>query len=82
VSTVAFTHRYVGDLFDCLAEGTVRTPALVYSANRSTGSICAPPTDRQRVTKGPGSRAAGIAIAVKLIECAQAAGTRSTHPTW
>ncbi len=27
---------------------------------------------RQRVTKGPGSRAAGIAIAFKLIQAAQA----------
>src|SRR6266508_3853138 len=45
-----------------------------------TGSICAPPTRyttfatvrlRQRVTKGPGSRAAGVAMAFKLIESAQ-----------
>ncbi|MEO3936728.1 IS256 family transposase [Dermatophilaceae bacterium Soc4.6] len=48
----------------------------------STGSICRPRTRssrlfatlrlRQRVTKGPGSRAAGIAMAFKLIESAQA----------
>ena len=46
----------------------------------STGSTCAPPTRSnapsppcgcERVTKGPGSRAAGIAMAFKLIESAQ-----------
>jgi hypothetical protein len=36
---------------------------------------------RQRVTKGPGSRAAGIAMAFKLIESAQAGGAPSTPPT-
>lgn len=45
-----------------------------------TGSTCAPPTIestfatvrlRQRVTKGPGSRAAGIAMAFELVESAQ-----------
>ena len=47
-----------------------------------TGFTCAPPTRssstfatvrlRQRVTKGPGSRAAGVAMAFRLIESAQA----------
>ena len=38
---------------------------------------------RQRVTKGPGSRAAGVAMAFKLIESAQTRWrARSTHPTW
>jgi hypothetical protein len=46
----------------------------------STGSTCAPPPMkstsatvrlRQRVTKGPGSRTAGIAMAFKLIDSAQ-----------
>ena len=47
----------------------------------STGSICAPRTrskvtfatvrQRTKVTKGPGSRAAGLAMAYKLIEAAQ-----------
>ena len=36
---------------------------------------------RQRVTKGPGSRAAGVAMAFKLIESAQPGGARSTRPT-
>lgn len=36
---------------------------------------------RQRVTKGPGSRAAGIAMAFKLIESAQRRRVRSTPPT-
>ena len=38
--------------------------------------------NRSKITKGPGSRAAGIAMAYKLIEAAQPAGARSTHPTW
>ena len=48
----------------------------------STGSTCARPTPiestfatvrlRQRVTKGPGSRATGVAMAFKLIQAAQA----------
>jgi SAM-dependent methyltransferase len=29
VSTVAFTYRYAGDLFDCLVDGTVRVRSLV-----------------------------------------------------
>jgi hypothetical protein len=37
---------------------------------------------RQRVTKGPGSQAAGVAMAVKLIESALARWRTSTHPTW
>jgi len=65
-----------------------RSPTTSTSCSRSTttrlstGSTCAPPTRsnrpfatvrlRQRVTKGPGSRAAGIAMAFKLIESAQA----------
>ncbi len=36
---------------------------------------------RTKVTKGPGSRAAGLAMAFKLIESAQDAGARSTPPT-
>ena len=36
---------------------------------------------RQRVTKGPGSRAAGVAMAFKLIESAQTRDAPSTHPT-
>lgn len=35
---------------------------------------------RTKVTKGPGSKAAGLAMAFKLIEAAQAAGDPSTHP--
>ena len=37
---------------------------------------------RTRVTKGPGSRAAGVAMAFKLIDPPSTAGERSTHPTW
>ena len=36
---------------------------------------------RQRVTKGPGSRAAGIAMAFKLIESAQARWRAVNAPT-
>ncbi len=59
-----------------------------YDYPLSTGCICAPPnpidstfaTVRLRtVTKGPGSRAAGVAMAFKLIEPARAGGGRSTH---
>ena len=52
------------------------------STRPSTGSTCAPPTRskvtfatvrlRTKVTKGPGSRAAGMAMAYKLIDAAQA----------
>jgi hypothetical protein len=35
---------------------------------------------RTKVTKGPGSRAAGLAMAFKLIEAAQTAGVSSTLP--
>jgi len=35
---------------------------------------------RTKVTKGPGSRAAGMAMAFKLIESAKTAGVPSTHP--
>jgi transposase-like protein len=35
---------------------------------------------RQRVTKGPGSRSAGIAMAFKLIESAQVARGQRTPP--
>jgi len=37
---------------------------------------------RTRVTKGPGSRAAGLAMAFKLIEPPRPAGARSTPRTW
>ncbi len=47
----------------------------------NTGSICAPPTrssrtfatvrHRSKLTRGPGSRAAGLAMAFKLLEAAQ-----------
>ena len=36
---------------------------------------------RTKVTKGPGSKAAGIAMAFKLIDAARNAGAPSTHPT-
>ena len=36
---------------------------------------------RSKITKGPGSRAAGLAMAFNLIESARTAGVRSTHPT-
>jgi len=36
----------------------------------------------RRVTKGPGSRAAGIAMAFKLIESAQARWRMVNAPTW
>lgn len=44
-----------------------------WSATRWSCSIGCPGVRlRQRVTKGPGSRAAGVAMAFKLIESAQA----------
>ena len=61
------------------------TPTCCWSSTNirpSTGSICARPIRsnrtfatvrlRTKVTKGPGSRAAGIAMAYKLIDAAQA----------
>jgi SAM-dependent methyltransferase len=36
VSTVAFTYRYTGDLFDCLLEGTVRARGLVLAQPEPT----------------------------------------------
>jgi SAM-dependent methyltransferase len=36
VSTVAFTYRFVGDLFDCLVDGTVRARALVVGQPEAT----------------------------------------------
>lgn len=35
---------------------------------------------RKKVTKGPGSRAAGLAMAFKLLEAAKTVGARSTPP--
>lgn len=46
------------------------------------GSTFATVRLRQQVTKGPGSRAAGIAGAFRLIESAQSPLARSTPPTW
>jgi hypothetical protein len=60
---------------------TTSTCCLRSTATRpSIGCICAPQIEstfatvrlRTRVTKGPGSRAAGVALAFKLIESAQA----------
>lgn len=36
VSTVAFTYHFVGDLFDCLVDGTVRARALVFGQPEAT----------------------------------------------
>lgn len=36
VSTIAFTYRYIGDLFDCLLDGTVRTRGLVLAQPEAT----------------------------------------------
>jgi hypothetical protein len=36
VSTVAFPHHFIGDLFDCLVEGTMRTRALVFGQPEAT----------------------------------------------
>jgi SAM-dependent methyltransferase len=36
VSTVAFQYHFIGDLFDCLIEGTVRTRALVFGQPEAT----------------------------------------------
>jgi SAM-dependent methyltransferase len=36
VSTVTFTYHYVGDLFDCLLDGTVRTRGLVLAQPEAT----------------------------------------------
>jgi transposase-like protein len=37
---------------------------------------------RTKVTKGPGSRAAGLAMAYKLIEAPRPVGAKSTPPNW
>jgi SAM-dependent methyltransferase len=36
VSTVTFTYRFVGDLYDCLIDGTVRARALVFGQPAAT----------------------------------------------
>jgi SAM-dependent methyltransferase len=36
VSTVAFTHHFTGDLFDCLVDGTVRVRSLVFGQPEAT----------------------------------------------
>jgi SAM-dependent methyltransferase len=36
VSTVAFTYRFTGDLFDCLVDGTVRARSLVFGQPEAT----------------------------------------------
>lgn len=36
VSTVTFTYHYVGDLFDCLLDGAVRTRGLVLAQPEAT----------------------------------------------
>ena len=51
------------------------------ATERSGSSTFATVRLRQRVTKGPGSRAAGVAMAFKLIESASNGGVPSTHPT-
>jgi len=63
----------------CNTELTRRLPPLASTTVRL----------RQRVTKGPGSRAAGITMAFKLIESAQArwravnaTAPRRTGPRW
>jgi putative transposase len=62
------------------ADYSAKWPKAV-AKSPSTGSTCVPPIRwstfatvrlRQRITKGPGSRAVGIAMAFKLIESAQA----------
>ena len=36
VTTVAFTYHLVGDLFDCLVDGTVRARSLVFGQPEAT----------------------------------------------
>lgn len=60
---------------------------LVYPAEhwrhlRTTNPIGSTVATVRHRTKGPGSRAAGLAMAFKLIESSSPAGARSPAPTW
>jgi hypothetical protein len=74
--------KIVNDLDELLA--FYDYPAEHWVHLRTTNPIestFAPVRHRTKVTKGPGSKAAGLAMAFKLIEAAQHAGAQSTHPT-
>ena len=49
---------------------------------QSVESTFATVRNRSKITKGPGSRAAGIAMAYKLIEAAQSRWRTVDSPTW
>ena len=67
-----------GEILDALSVGRASVRAAISAARSSGRDLTALSWDflatvrlRQRVTKGPGSRAAGVAMAFKLIKSAQ-----------
>ena len=71
------------DLDQLLAFYDFPGPALGASENyQSIESTFATVRNRSKITKGPGSRAAGIAMAYKLIEAAQSRRRAVNAPTW
>ena len=54
---------------------------LLY-VHRLPSGISGPLWNSSSASKGPRSRTAGIAMAYKLIDAAQAPGGRSLHPIW
>jgi putative transposase len=55
----------------CCSRSTTSRPSIGCTCAPRTRSTFATVRLRQRVIKGPGSRAAGVALAFKLIESAQ-----------
>jgi hypothetical protein len=67
----------------CCSRSTTSPPSTGSASARPTHRVDFPTVRlRQRVTKGPGSRAAGVAMAFKLIESAQAGWRAVNALTW
>ena len=77
------TTKIAFDLDQLLAFYDFPGRALGASENyQSVESRFATVRNRSKITKGPGSRAAGIAMAYKLIEAAQSRWRAVNAPTW
>jgi SAM-dependent methyltransferase len=70
VSTVAFTYHFVGDLYDCLIDGTVRARALVAGQRETTQARIRAALDR-RTAEYAADGGLDLPISVKLA-CATA----------
>ena len=74
--------KITDDLDQLLASTTTRPSTGCTCARLTRSSRPSPLSGTVKVTKGPGSRAAGLAMASKLIQAAQDHGDRSMYPTW